>query len=195
MLNMPATEPIRSKSDLRSMSSYFKLRGLFRNNAMIVVGAHTALRISDLLALTWADVYDERSHKFRKRFTIREHKTKKVKTVTLHPKAMEALQLLFEHRRLDSDYIFASNRKDGRAISRIQAWRIIHTAVEKLHITGTIAPHNLRKTFGYHAAVEESMSPVLLMEIYNHSSFEVTKRYLGLRQEELDGAYLSVSLF
>ena len=195
MLYTPATEPIRSKSDLRSMSTYFKLRGQFRNNAMIVLGAHTALRISDLLALTWSDVYDDRSHKFRKRFTIREGKTKKMRTVTLHPKAVEALQLLFGHRRPDSPYIFASNRKDGRPISRIQAWRIIHNAVEALHISGVVAPHSLRKTFGYHAAVEESMSPVLLMEIYNHSSFEVTKRYLGLRQEELDGAYLSVNLF
>ena len=39
------------------------------------------------------------------------------------------------------------------------------------------------------------MSPALFMEIYNHSSFEGTKRYHGLRQEESDGAYLSVSLF
>lgn len=108
---------------------------------------------------------------------------------------MDALALLYSRRMEDSEYVFASNRRDGRAISRIQAWRIIHKAVEALHITGTIAPHSLRKTFGYHAAVEESMSPVLLMEIYNHSSFEVTKRYLGLRQEELDGAYLSVILF
>ena len=118
-----------------------------------------------------------------------------MRTVTLHPKATQALQLLYEHRREDSDFIFASNRRDGLPISRIQAWRVIHTAVERLHITGTIACHSLRKTFGYHAAVEESMSPVLLMEIYNHSSFEVTKRYLGLRQEELDSACLSVNMF
>ena len=138
---MPVTEPIRSKSDLRSMSTYFKLRGQFRNNAMIVVEAHTALRISDLLALRWTDVYDLSRGEFRKRFTIREVKTKKMRMVTLHPKAVEALALLYSHRREDSDFIFASNCRDGRPISRIQAWRIIHTAVEKLHITGTIAPH------------------------------------------------------
>lgn len=67
--------------------------------------------------------------------------------------------------------------------------------MEKLHISEVAGRRSLCKAFGYHAAVEESMSPVLLMEIYNHSSFEVTKRYLGLRQEELNGAYLSVSLF
>jgi len=114
---MPATEPIRSKSDLRSMSSYFKLRGQFRNNAMIVVGAHTALRISDLLALTWSDVYDSHSGKFCKRFTLREGKTKKMRTVTLHPNAVEALALLYSHRREDSAYIFASNRRDRQRLA------------------------------------------------------------------------------
>ncbi len=192
---MPATEPIRSKTDLRALARYFLLRGQYRNHAMIVVGSHTALRISDLLRLRWSDVYDSRSGKFKKRFTLTEGKTRKTKTVTLHPKAVEALTLLFEHRRRDSEFIFASNRKEGKAISRIQAWRVIHTTVALLHIGGIIAPHSLRKTFGYHTVIDEDMPAALLMEVYNHSSFEVTRRYLGLRQEELDEAYLSISLF
>ena len=192
---MPATEPIRNKNDLRALARYFLLRGQYRNHAMIVLGSHTALRISDLLRLRWSDVYDSRSGKFKKRFSLTEGKTKKRKIVTLHPKAIEALNLLFEHRRKDSEFIFAGNRKDGRAISRIQAWRVIHAAVELLHIAGIIAPHSLRKTFGYHAWADNNMPAVVLMEIFNHSSFEVTRRYLGIGQDELDEAYLSISLF
>ena len=192
---MPATEPIRDKDELRSLARHFLLHGQFRNYALIVVGSHTALRISDLLHLRWSDVYDFTAGKFKKRFTLCEGKTKKQKTVTIHPTARQALALLFSHKRQDCSFIFASNRKNDRPISRVQAWRIIHKAVERLHIDGHIACHSLRKTFGYHAWVDKDMPAVLLMEIYNHSSFEVTKRYLGIRQEELDNAYLSVSLF
>ena len=67
--------------------------------------------------------------------------------------------------------------------------------MEKLHISGVAGRRSLCKAFGYRAAMAESMSPALFMEIYNHSSFEGTKRYHGLLQEESDGAYLSVSLF
>ncbi len=192
---MPTTEPIRNKDDLRSLARHFLLRGQFRNHVMVVLGAHTALRISDLLNLKWDDLYDFHRECFRKRFTLTEKKTNKRKTVTLHPKAVEALQALLNHRKGSSPFIFSNGRIKDAPISRIQAWRVIRKACELLGIAGTIACHSLRKTFGYHAWADDNMPAVVLMEIFNHSSFEVTKRYLGIGQDELDEAYLAVELF
>ena len=36
---------------------------------------------------------------------------------------------------------------------------------------------------------------VVIMHIYNHSDFSVTKRYLGVEQDDLDKAYLGMELF
>jgi len=53
--------------------------------------------------------------------------------------------------------------------------------------------HTLRKTFGRKvvAAAGESseMALIKLMKLFNHSSIAITKRYLGLRQEELMETY------
>lgn len=32
------------------------------------------------------------------------------------------------------------------------------------------------------------------MEIYNHSSFEITKRYLGIEQDDKDSVFLEINL-
>ena len=76
----------------------------------------------------------------------------------------------------------------------MQAWRIIHAAVEALGIAGKIACHSLRKTWGYHAW-NKGISPVVIMTIYNHSSFKVTMKYLGVEQDDLNEAYLKMELF
>ena len=53
--------------------------------------------------------------------------------------------------------------------------------------------HSLRKTFGrqvYTMNGENSeLALVKLMELFNHSSVAITKRYLGLRQEEILETY------
>lgn len=190
---MAATEPIRNKQQLRELADYYLKKGQLRNYALIVMGVCTVLRISDLLSLKWSEVYDEEKQDFRLHVTVIEKKTGKPKTIALNKQALAALRLLLPHRK--SEFIFASNRKTDKPISRVQAWRIIHAAVIAVGIMGKISCHSLRKTWGYHACVDQKVSPAIIMEIYNHSSFVITKRYLGITQDELDKTYLEMELF
>jgi len=189
---MAATEPIRDKELLNQLVNYWLKLGNFRNYAMIAVDVCTALRISDLLRLKWNDVYDEARKAFRTHITLIEKKTGKQKTIALNRQALTALKLYFPYSR--GEYIFTGNRKDKKAIGRVQAWRVIRAAAAAIRIGGRIACHSLRKTFGYFAW-KAGVLPVMLMDIFNHTSFEVTRRYLGIAQDDRDSVYLNLSLF
>ena len=188
---MAATEPIRDKEQLKALANYYLQKKQYRNYALVVMGVYTALRISDLLQLKWADVYDEKRQIFYTHVTITEQKTGKIKTIALNKQILNALHLYFPQRH--GKYIFSSKRGEN-AISRVQAWRIIHEAVINVGISDKVSCHSLRKTWGYHAWTSGEVSPVIIMNIYNHSDYEVTKRYLGVAQDDLDKAYLQMNL-
>ena len=101
-------------------------------------------------------------------------------------------RIYLPHRH--GEYLFPSRNDSGKPITRTQAWRIVHEAATTVGAEGHISCHSLRKTFGYHAWVN-GVSPVILMEVYNHSSYEITRRYLGVTQDDLDRAYLNTPLF
>ena len=51
----------------------------------------------------------------------------------------------------------------------------------------------MRKTFGYYAW-KCGTPPAILMDIYNHSSYEITKRYLGIKQDDKDSVFFKVNI-
>lgn len=89
--------------------------------------------------------------------------------------------------------VFGGTKSNSEPISRHQAYRIIKKAAENVGLTEHISCHSLRKTFGYHAW-KQGTQPALLMSIYNHSSYEITKRYLGISQDERDQVFMKVVL-
>lgn len=65
-----------------------------------------------------------------------------------------------------------------------QAYRVLQKAAEVLG-RGDIGTHTMRKTFGYFY-YRKTKDLVFLQEIFNHSAPIITKRYIGLIQEEID---------
>jgi len=189
---MELTEPIRDKAHLKRLEEYFIKLGQYRNYLLLVTGAHTALRISDILRLKWQDVYEEESEKYRSHITFTESKTGKTKIIALHKVIIKALRLYYPHRK--GEFIFANNRGGKEAISRVQAWRILRKAAEQAGLGYHVSAYSLRKTYGYHAW-KDGVPVNVIMDIYNHSSYEVTRRYLGVAQDDIDRAYLEAKLF
>jgi integrase len=181
------TQPIRSKHQVRELASYFLRRGEIRNYVLVTMGVHTALRIGDLLRLTWDDVYDFERGRVRESITIVEAKTGKSKTVLLNKSIIAALTI-YKSAAKRGRALILSRKGTDKAISRQQAHRVISGGAEALGFAGRVSCHSLRKTFGY-LAWKAGLSPAVIMKIYNHSSLAVTQRYLGVTQDDLDDCY------
>ena len=189
---MSTTCPIRKEEDLQRFKNYYLEKGNMRNYLLIVVGLNTALRIGDVLKLKWEDVYDEHWGRFRRHLHVVEQKTGKQNYIALNDCIISTLEQCY-HGQKGEEYLFCTNRHVNRPISRSQAWRIIRKAAEETGQDEHISCHSLRKTFGYHAW-KQGVSPVMLMMIYNHSSYQITKRYLGIVQEEKDDVFYNIKL-
>ena len=183
---MKITEPIRDRNQVRQLADYYLNRGEIRNHVLIVLSLCTALRISDILRLTWDDVYDFKRQRVRKSINISEQKTRKPKIIEINSKAVAALNRYISEA--SPSVFLIKNRQTGKAISRVQAHRIIRTAGEAIDIEQNVSCHSLRKTFGYQSW-KCGISIEVLMEIYNHSSPAVTRRYLGITQDYMNEAY------
>jgi len=188
---MVATQPIRNRKQVRRFAVYYLLIGQLRNYVFILLGLYTALRVSDILLLKWDDVYDFGDGRVREHIYVKEGKTGKSKSVALNGDLVAALTM-FAAGNLRRGAPLIMNPRTGNAISRIQAYRITRAAGEALGLQHNVSCHSLRKTFGYHAWMGKT-EPLLLMDIYNHSSLAITKRYVGVTQNDLNAVYLMLS--
>ena len=199
---MKTTQPVRDIVELKKIKKYYReVKPNKRNFLLIICGLNTALRISDILKLWWKDVYNENLLSFKSHIDVKEQKTGKKTTVFINNNLKEALasflkDIIAKKGKLCNvmeQFIFLGQKSTDKPISRIQAFRIISEAAKKCLLSHKVSCHSLRKTFGYHAW-KKGVSPALLTSIYNHSSYKITTRYLGIDQDDRDEVFELVNL-
>ena len=175
-------------SDAMNLIRKLAKDGSYKMSLLIALGCFTGLRISDILALTWEHILSTEE------FTITEKKTGKRRTLRLNTQLQQHILECYEHIQplKVQSYILVSQKGTVFTIQRINV--ILKEIKKKYRLkVKNFSCHSLRKTFGrqvYNMNSENSeLALVKLMELFNHSSIAITKRYLGLRQEEILEAY------
>ena len=166
--------------------------GDYRMSLLIGCGAFFGLRISDLLNLTW-DMLTSREY-----FEVVEQKTGKKRMIRINADFQKHIKDC--HDALDivnsQEKCFISQKRTVFSVQRINVRLKEIKAKYGLKIDH-ISTHSLRKTFGRkvveNAGENSEMALIKLSELFNHSNPQVTRRYLGLRMEELMEVYSSLS--
>ena len=177
---MSTTLPIKNAEQLELFKSYYRSeKPNARNYTLIIFGLNSALRISDILSLTYGDIYDYRAKEWKEHLVVKEQKTRKTNRIYINREIQQTLEKYAAPSQKESSlWLFTSQRQKEHPLSRYQAYRIVKDAAVFAGLTANVSCHSLRKTFGYHAW-KQGAQPALLMNIYNHSTYQITKRYLS----------------
>ena len=175
---MTTVEPIRNLEHLRKLEDYLAKTSK-RDLLLFTIGTNCGLRISDIVALNVGDVRNK-SH-----IRIVEKKTGKYKSFPINSKLKPMFEEYTKGKR--SDEALFKTRFQNR-MDRFTAYRIIRKSCKLAGLPEKVGTHTMRKTFGYHH-YQKFKDVAILQKIFNHSSPQVTLRYIGIEQDQIDESY------
>lgn len=160
---------------------------------LISIGVFTGLRISDLLTLTYSDLLSNET------FTLREMKTKKQRSIKVNKDLKEIVSRIVSKSNISNlNQLIFINKYGTKSIDKSYVNVKLKELVKKYRIKldGNVSTHTFRKTLGRRVMEVNNYSNeslVLLMELFGHSSMSITKRYLGIREQEIHNVYDSLT--
>lgn len=177
---MELVYPITDRHKLDAMADYLYNKSL-RDYIMFEIGINIGIRVTDFTQQK-VQFYREACEKgFVEMVPKKTAKYNKKVVVPINKDLNKLIQEYIKDKD-DTDWMFPS-RKKGYSITREQVYRILNEAAAAVGITDNIGCHSMRKTFGYwHYYYNHDIR--LLMDIFNHSSEEVTLRYIGVSEKK-----------
>lgn len=176
-------QPLRTQQEINDF--LFCLRrnkNAERDVFLFLIGINSGLRMSDIVTLKKKDVISSKNPR------IVEQKTGKTRILYL-----SSLQELIQDYTKDlapEDYLFASTTGGHLKVNTVyQMFQKVAALLDR----DDIGTHTLRKTFGYHY-YKKTKDVATLMEIFGHSSEKITKRYIGINEDEISETLLNFRL-
>ena len=159
----------------------------YKMSLFIALGCFWGLRVSDLATLKWEQILNVVE------IIIIEKKTKKKRVININSQLQQLIKDCYEKiNPIGFQFVFVSQKKSVYTTQRLNVMLKEIKITYKLNIKN-FSCHSLRKTFGrqvFNMSGENSeMALIKLMEIFNHSNMSLTKRYLGLKNDEIKEAY------
>lgn len=167
-----------------------------RDQALFVLGIWAGFRISELLSLRIADVFQ--GGKVVDEVSVARRNMKKKRegrTIPLHPEAKPALglwvnKLLQAKDSLPTDPLFPSREGDKKALHRKSAWCALTKAYSKAGLTGKLGTHALRKTFANRIYENSGHDLMVTQEALGHAEITSTTKYLSVAKTKVKDAIL-----
>lgn len=162
--------------------------GDYRMSLFIGAGCFFGIRVSDLRKLTWSMLLSD------DKFIINEQKTGKRRIVKINSDFQKHIKQCYESLEIQNmdEACFLSRKKVVYSTQRINVK--LKEIKKRYNVKiDNFSCHSLRKAFGrkvFESSGENAqMALVKLSELFNHSSVQITKIYLGLREKELLETY------
>ncbi len=156
----------------------------------IIFSINTGLRVGDVRAIRHSDLAGVRPGDY---LQLQEHKTGKHREIQINAKITEAYAYLLKNLQAPTpdQYVFLSQKHTVYAIESL------NTILKQVFagVAPRVSTHSLRKSFGRHVYEMNGRSEdalTKLSEMFQHTSQSVTRRYLGIRREELGDIYMNL---
>lgn len=192
---MNFVEPFREKQKILAIKKLLREEKSPRNYLLFTLGINSALRASDLLRLKVGDLLTD-SGDIRKYLYVKTKKTGRELKIYINDNIQKAIRFYIDNENsLDPDnWLFYSKRNRNRAISRIRLWVLIRRWARLVELNEErFGCHSLRKTWGYHARMS-GFNIEAIREKLGHRNSNITKRYLGITQKEINDMEKSLNI-
>lgn len=194
-----AVYPIKSKDTIAQIKDYLLTRPERYAGTNILrytffcFGINQVLRISDIQNILIDDVMNA-DGTIKDYFVVdKEQKTGKRNVVFMNDSIKEVLKPYLAYKRmqghcLPSDYLFTN--RNNKQLSRYSAWGYMKDVEDALSLQFSLGVHSLRKTCAYQMW-NNGTDIYVVSSALNHSSLNVTKRYVTIDEDEIKSAYLN----
>jgi integrase len=184
---MRTVDPIKDPKKILAIKNNLKEEKEYRNYLLFTMGVNSALRSNDLRNLKVSDVLDSKGD-IKKYLYTRVKKTKREIKITINKAMREAITYYLSKAKVfdPGQFLFKSKRSD-KAIDNVALFYLMKKWTKAVDLVNEhYSAHSLRKTWGYQARVYHGASIEMISEKLGHRSTKVTRRYIGISQEEVN---------